>query len=459
MNMELALNKQIERFYPLLDIPQQVALVQAIANGARFVMVPAGRRSGKTERGKRFLAKTAMTEPNRNYFAAAPTHSQAREIFWEDLKLMTGPAWSREPAKSEQTIFLVNGSTIRVIGLDKPQRIEGQLWHGGIIDEIADIKPDAWGDHIFPALDTMHPLDPDYEAWCWLTGVPDGLNHYYDMYLNAKADKSGQWKVFEWKSAEILSPEKIEAAKRNMSPMQFRQEYEASFETASGRIYCDYSKDNHTTETIQEHEQLLWYHDFNYTPMSSGIGVIRKSENKDQFGRVTSTIDKIYLLDEIILTSAVTEQSALEFCDKYKNHKNKRIMIYGDPAGRAGEKHGHRSDYTAMEKVLKENGWRFTRKVKRKAPGIKDRQNAVRAQIKNAKGEVSLFVNTENAPYTHKGLATTVLQKGSSFQEHEDDYQHITTAIGYFIEYEYPIKKVVEKDYSAPQRFGHNIGK
>lgn len=30
--------------------------------------------------------------------------------------------------------------------------------------------------------------------------------------------------------------------------------------------------------------------------------------------------------------------------------------IYGDPAGKAGEKHGHASDYTDIEGVLKANG-------------------------------------------------------------------------------------------------------
>jgi hypothetical protein len=33
---------------------------------------------------------------------------------------------------------------MHVIGLDKPQRIEGIPWKGGGIDEFADIKEGAW---------------------------------------------------------------------------------------------------------------------------------------------------------------------------------------------------------------------------------------------------------------------------------------------------------------------------
>ena len=90
--------------------------------------------------------------------------------------------------------------------------------------------------------------------------------------------------------------------------------------------------------------------------------------------------------------------------------------------------------------MLSDNGWTYTRKVKRAHPAIKDRQNAVRAKIRSADGTISLYVNTKKAVYCHKGLATVQLQKGSTFQEDQtNEYQHITTAIGYCVDYEWPI--------------------
>ena len=73
--------------------------------------------------------------------------------------------------------------------------------------------------------------------------------------------------------------------------------------------------------------------------------------------------------------------------------------------------------------------------------GAQERQNAVRKQIKTASGKIGLYVNPKNAPYTHKGLNTVQLKKGSSFQEEESDYQHITTAIGYMVAYDNPVVK------------------
>ena len=422
--IDLAHQKDMERWYPLTEHSVQTALVN---DKVRFKVVPAGRRSGKTERAKRFVVREAMREPG-PYFVAAPTRDQVKRIYWTDLKRLcfTSVLGDRSVSESELQIRLPNGSTISLVGLDQPQRMEGVLWIGGVIDEIADVREGAWQENISPALDTFNPLKPGYRPWCWLIGVPDGLNHYYEMAEYARTSGDADWKLYTWMSSDILPPDVIEAAKRRMSPRQYRQEYEASFETASGRVYEDYGPHNYTKEVIKPHEQIMWHHDFNFTPMSSGIGVRRGND--------------FYILDEIILTSATSRQSAIEFVEKYKNHANRKVIIYGDPAGRAGEKHGHASDYTEMEQVLRANNWQVERRVKPAAPAIQDRQNSVRAKIRNAAGQTSLFVNIDKAKYAHKGLATVQIKKGSTFLEEDSDYQHITTAIGYCVDHEWPLR-------------------
>lgn len=430
---KILLDRQMARWYALKDHPVQLALLRAVEDGVRFPIVPAGRRSGKTERAKRFLARQAMWYPGEKYFAAAPTYNQAKKIWWDDMKQLTLSCMHpHKPSESELKIYLPNGTEIHIIGLDQPQRIEGINWTGGVIDEIADVKGESLQANIMPALNTVNPTRPYYRAWCWFIGVPDGLNHYYDMAEYARTANDQDWALFHWTSEEILPPDVIEAAKRTMSRKQYNQEYRASFETASGRIYEDYSSDNFTQEQIYPHEALHWTHDQNFTPLSSAIVVIREGVP--------------FFLDEIVLESAVSRQSAIEFVEKYKAHKNKTVYIYGDPAGRAGEKHGHKSDYTEIEDVLRLNGWKFERRVRPAHPAIKDRQNAVRAMIKNAKGDVRLRVNPQSAVWCHKGLSTVQLQAGSSFQEDQkNQYQHITTAIGYFIDWHWPAGRIITK--------------
>lgn len=413
----------LARWYPLKEHSVQTALV---TDQRRFKVVPAGRRSGKTERFKRFVVREAMREPG-PYFVAAPTRDQVKRIYWNDLKRLSFcSVLPQRPSESDLIIPFPNSSTISLIGLDQPQRMEGVFWKGGGVDEIADTRPTAWAENISPALDTYDPRNPGYRAWCWLLGVPEGLNHYYDIAEYARTSGDPDWGLYTWKSADILPPDVIEAAKRRMSAKQYRQEYEASFETAAGRIYEDYGPENMTAEVIASHERIHWCHDFNFTPLSSAV-CVRRGE-------------ALYALDEIVLTSAVARQSAQEFCDRYASHANRGVILYGDPAGRAGEKHGHASDYNEMETVLRANGWTVERRVKAAAPAIRDRQNAVRAKVLSASGARSLFVNPAKAPTLHKGLATVSTKPGSSFLEQETDVQHITTAIGYLIDYEWPVR-------------------
>lgn len=431
--MSALLDRQLRRWYPLKPHPVQMSLVGAVDRGVRFPVVPAGRRSGKTERLKRFVAKQAMWLPGERYFLGAPTRDQAKKIFWDDMKALTLSAkHPKRPSESELKIYLPNATEIHILGLDQPQRIEGIEWTGGGIDEIADVKPESIQANIMPALNTVNPLRPMYRAWCWWIGVPDGLNHYYDMAEYARTSGNPNWEYFHWKSSEILPADVIEEAKRTMARRQYLQEYEASFETATGRIYDDYNGTiggyNHTTRTLQTTDAIHWMHDQNFTPLSSAIAVVDGA--------------KFYLVDEIVLESAVSRQSAEEFVERFKHHINKTVFIYGDPAGRQGEKHGHKSDYTELEDVLRLAKWKFERRVRPAAPSIRDRQNAVRAKIRSAANETTLFVNPNTATWCHKGLATVQLQKGSTFQEDQKNpYQHITTAIGYFTDWHWPSGK------------------
>lgn len=417
-----AYERDLARWYPLIDHPVQHALVN---DEHRFKVVPAGRRSGKTERAKRFVVREAMRTPGA-YFCAAPTRDQVKRVYWQDVKKLSFcSVLPKAPSETELTIHYPNSSTLSLIGLDQPQRMEGSYWTGGIVDEIADVKEDAWATNISPALDTFDPSNHNRRAWCWLIGVPDGMNHYYDLAEYARTSSDPDWKIYTWPSSDILPPDVIEAAKKRMSLRHFRQEYEASFETSSGRIYDDYNEANCCQERIQPHEQLNLTCDFNYAPMSSAIFVLRDND--------------ILFLEEIILTSAVAQQTALEFVERYKDHDNKNMVLYGDPAGKAGEKHYQESDFTSMEKVLRAAGWFVTRRVARSTLSIKAGQNSVRAKICNASGERSLFVNPNRAPYTHKSLNSGQLKPGSAFLETEDEWQHVGTAVRYAVDILFPV--------------------
>lgn len=397
--------------------PEQLRLVN---EQKRFKVCPAGRRSGKTERAKRKILKEAIRDPGL-YFCSAPTRDQTKQIFWRDIKALT-PTWFvlKPASETELTVFLKNGSEICLIGLDKPERLEGRPWKGGIIDEIANVKPEAWEENISPALDT-----PGLDAWCWLIGVPEGLNHYFELAEYAKSNVDAEWGFYTWFSADILSPKAILSAKRRMSPRNYRQEYEASFETATGRVYDDYCNENHTDRVFRP-GPIFWTHDFNYLPLSSAI--------------LQREGDKVYAVDEIILDHAIAKQSAQEFVDRYQKYREQcPVVVYGDASGHIGEKHGHVSDYVTIDTILKKAGFNVKLKVPAANPAIRDGQNSLRGKILNALGERTFFVNPQKCPYIERGLKTVQTKKGSTFLEEDSEYQHVTTALRYFTAVEFPV--------------------
>jgi hypothetical protein len=203
----------------------------------RFNTVYAGRRSGKTLRLKRkvwIASQRGSAFPDPHYFLGAPTRDQAKRIFWNDMKLMVPRRLRRgAPSESELVIPCLSGSNIHIIGLDKPQRIEGSPWDGGGITEFANVRGDAWPLHIRPALS-------DRGGWCDLEGVPEGRNHFYDRVLDAEAKmeryrKLSEWGSFHWKSSEVLPPSEIEAARRDLDALSFQQEYDADFVSFQGK--------------------------------------------------------------------------------------------------------------------------------------------------------------------------------------------------------------------------------
>jgi len=106
MSIDLKLKPNWDRWYNLIDHPVQVELMNAIKNGVRFPVVPAGRRSGKTERFKRFIVKQAWKNPNELYFAGAPTYQQVKKIFWQDLKRLSFAAtFPKSPSESDLIIY------------------------------------------------------------------------------------------------------------------------------------------------------------------------------------------------------------------------------------------------------------------------------------------------------------------------------------------------------------------
>jgi hypothetical protein len=431
------------RWYPLKRHPTQLALASF---PGRFAVVPAGRRSGKTERAKRHVVRRALrhAKPEAGrYFLAAPTRDQAKAIFWEDLKAMV-PDWTlaERPSETELAVRLINGSMVQVIGMDKPERIEGRPWDGGVLDEYANMKAEAWGANVRPALS-------DRQGFCWLTGVPEGRNHYYELWKRALADRSGVWGAFTWHSADILPAAEVEQARLDLDELVFKQEYEGSFINFEGAAYYNWDERLHAAFSLpyDPRAPLNFCFDFNVEPGVSGV--IQELRHPKLASRiVTGVIGEVH-----IPRSSTTELVCNKLIQDWGQHEG-LVICYGDATGGArGSAKVAGSDWEIiMSKLRPVFGDRLHFKVPPANPQERQRVNAVNTRLKNANGQVHMLVDPVKAPNVVKDFEGVRVVKGGSGEidkKADRKLTHMSDAVGYYVVHEHPITKqtVTSREY------------
>ncbi|MEI9983496.1 MAG: terminase family protein [Aliidongia sp.] len=404
----------------------------------RFNTVPAGRRSGKTEIAKRRLLRRAANIQlflNARFFAAAPTRAQAKQIFWRDLKrLVPIGLHAKPPCETELSLHLINGAEIHVLGMDRPERIEGAPWNGGILDEYGNMHPEVWGHHVRPAL-------ADRNGWCDLIGVPEGRNHYYSLDLAAKASMqkfgaASEWASFHWVSADILPEAEIAAARRDLDPLTFAQEYEASFVNFEGRAYYVFAEAEHCARLGYDRRQpLIFCFDFNVAP---GVAVVCQEQRLANGQSGTGVIGEVH-----IPQNSNTPAVCRKLLADWGGHEGP-VRCYGDATGGArGSSRVQGSDWdlirAELRPVFRE---RLTLKVPPANPAERARLNAVNTRLKSGDGTIRLMVDAARAPNVVKDLDGVRLLAGGAGdidKRADERLSHLSDALGYYIAAEFPI--------------------
>lgn len=400
---------------------------------ARFNVVPAGRRSGKTELAKRKLVYRSLRGTDfmpARFFAAAPTRDQAKKIWWDDLKALSPRNLvAGSPSETELSIRYLNGSELHVLGMDKPERVEGTPWDGGVLDEYGNMKKDAWTAHVQPAL-------ADRNGWCDFIGVPEGWNHYAELYERARFDKSGEWAAFHWVSADILSPEAIATARRDLDELTFQQEYEASFVNFTGRAYYPFGVAEHCAPLSYDPEgTLVLCFDFNVSP---GIAAICQEQVLPNQQRGTGVIGQVW-----IRHNSQTPMVCSRLIQDWGQHKGP-VHCYGDATGGSrGTAKVAGSDWDLIRKILGPVfGQRLRIIVPEANPKERVRVNSVNSRLKSVDGTIRLMVDPTKAPNVVRDFERVRVVDGGSGEidkNADPELTHLSDAIGYHIVREFPI--------------------
>ena len=298
------------------------------------------------------------------------------------------------------------------------------------MDEFADIDPDAF-------YETLRPTLSDKEGSALFIGTPKGIGNWAHSLYQMQLENPALWASFSYTTLDggNVSADEIEQAKRDLDTRTFRQEYMATFETYTGRIFYNFDRTTHVKKWEQAVPDVVYIGmDFNIDPMSAVI-MIRQG-------------DCLHVIDEIRMFSSNTQETVEEINSRYPKIKK---WVYPDPAARQRKTSaGGATDLT----ILQNAGYIV------KAPNahnpVRDGINAVNSRLKNDKGIINLFVDPK-CKHTIDSLERYSYKEGTSQPDKDAGYDHMMDALRYAVDYMFPIKKDIDPALLVPQRWGHGI--
>lgn len=207
---------------------------EIFSDSTRFKVVCAGRRVGKTRMSAVTMIVKALEcrHLDATVLYVAPTFQMARTLMW-NLLLTLGQGLIKKSNVNDGEITMVSGVILRIRGADNPDSLRGMKLHYVVCDEFKDVKSSTWELILRPALS-------DLKAGALIIGTPEpGESLFRDYFELGMSGNDPEWKSWHLTTMdnELIDPAEIDAARRTMSTMAFKQEYEASFDCMGADIF------------------------------------------------------------------------------------------------------------------------------------------------------------------------------------------------------------------------------
>ena len=294
----------INPYLDLLNVtplPSQIAIINAINNPKyRFVSAAVSRRQGKTYIAN-IIGQLVSLVPSSNILIMSPNYALSQISF--DLQRTLIKHFDLEVRKDnakDKVIELSNGSTVRMGSINQVDSCVGRSYDLIIFDEaaLADGK-DAFNVALRPT------LDKDNSKAIFIS-TPRGRNNWFaEFFYRGFSEEFPEWASIKATYADNprMSETDIAEARKSMSEAEFRQEYEADFNTYEGQIW----KFNFETQ-VKDLSQF----EARSMDVFAGLDVGYKDPTAMCVIAYDWDEDKYYLLDEYFDAEKTTEQHATQ---------------------------------------------------------------------------------------------------------------------------------------------------
>ena len=224
--------------------------IDVIRSLARFKIIRAGRRSGKSTLEIEEMIFDAVTGKDRNIFYIAPTQIQARKIIWEALKTRLNGIGQINESRLEVKLPTQDGgfSTIFVSGWENRENFRGMKAYKIVFDELDTMK-----DFFIGWQEIFRPALTDSGGGATFIGTPKKENPNLRR-LEKIAESDIDYEAFHFTTADNphIPPTEIEKAKKELDYDTYRQEYMAEYLDNAGSLFRYTSLVDVFTNTIDK---------------------------------------------------------------------------------------------------------------------------------------------------------------------------------------------------------------
>lgn len=256
-----------------------------------------------------------------------------------------------------------------------------------------------------------------------VTTTPEGFNATYHIWEELKHNEDGTLDTRKrlikasTRDNPFIDDEYIDNLKSQYPEVLISAYIDGNFcNLSNGSVYYNFDRNTHHTnrELLSSDKTLFVGSDFNIGKCASVVCVYENN--------------CLYVIDEIV--DAYNTEDTIKIIKT--RYPGKHIWIYPDASGNNGST---RSTVTDIA-LFRQAG--FDVKCHNKNPFVKDRINSVNGLLKNAKGEIRLYINTKKC----KSLTKSLEQQGYDDNGNPDKSKgldHILDGLGYIIWYNFPI--------------------
>jgi hypothetical protein len=198
------------------------------ANPARFKVLSAGRRFGKTRLG--VLECLDVASKGGLAWWVAPSY-KISQVGWKPLSRIARRIPGVDVHLGDMEVRLPGGGTVAVRSADSEGGLRGEGLNFVVMDEAAFMRESAWTEELRPALS-------DHLGSALFISTPKGRNWFWNIYQRGAAHDPG-WAAFTFPTSAnpYIVKSEIEAARADLPELVFLQEYEAQFVDMEGAVF------------------------------------------------------------------------------------------------------------------------------------------------------------------------------------------------------------------------------